>query len=266
MKKHNVKIFRSGNTIEIIEYGRPIINESLRDIRKGRSSSATNEDKLLNRFKVMKRARTNLRRLIEANSYQWRNSRGRPYKPVFITLTFAENVQDFDTANHEFKLFIMRLGNLVGGRESQNCLKYVVVPEFQKRGAIHYHLIIFNMPYIPAKKIADIWRNGFIKVNSIDNVDNIGAYVCKYMGKDLDDERLRGKKSYFSSRGLLKPYEIQLDTSTHEHKKMLEQLIQTAQANAVKTPYSVTYESDYFKSITYSQYTVNHDAVIKCGD
>lgn len=258
MLKHDVKIYRSGNTLEVIEFGRPIMKppEIMKDIRTGRSSSASDDDKLLNRYKVMKRARTDLRRLIQANSGQYIDNKGRPYKPVFLTLTFAENVQDFDTANHEFKLFIMRLGNVVGNRKERSCLKYVVVPEFQKRGAIHYHLLIFNLPFIKASKIAEIWRNGHIKINAIDEVDNVGAYVCKYMGKDLDDERLRGKKCYFSSRGLFKPEEIQLDTSTQKHKKTLESVYKTAQALALKEPYKVVYDSEYYDSITYTQYTL----------
>lgn len=259
MKKYDTKIIKSGSTLEIIKFGSAVVSDSDIHVRfspSGRSGDAAEEDKLVNRHTVMKRARSDLRRLIQANNKQWKDTKGMTYKPVFLTLTFADNIQDFETANHEFKLFMMRLGNKAYNRNNQNCLKYVVVPEFQKRGAIHYHLVLFNLPYLPSKSIAECWGNGFIKIKAIDQVDNVGAYVCKYMGKDLDDDRLRGKKCYFSSRGLFKPEETTYDTSQQWQKKLLETVIKTAQANTVKAPYEVSYPSEYYDTIVYTQYTL----------
>jgi len=258
MPKYNYRIIQAGSTIEIIEYGRPVLGkvELEKTYRSGRSKDASEVEKIINRYKVMRRARTDLRRLIQANSRQWKDIHGIVYLPIFLTLTFAKNIMDFETANHEFKLFIMRLGNRIGGRTERNCLQYVVVPEFQKRGAIHYHLIIFNLPYIRQRELSDIWRNGRVHIKAIDEVDNVGAYVCKYMGKDLDDERLRGKKCYFSSRGLFKPEIMEIDTDNPGQKKMLESVLQTAQALAKKEPYKVEYPSEYFESIKYTQYTI----------
>jgi hypothetical protein len=253
---YDFKIITTGNTIEVIQFGVPIKQgEEIKVSSAGRSKDASEKNKLVNRYTTMRRARTELRRLVQANNRQYRNVRGSPYEPIFLTLTFAENIQDFDTANHEFKLFIMRLGYMVSGKK-ENSIKYVAVPEFQKRGAIHYHLVIFNMPYIPAKKIADIWRNGFIKVNKIDHVDNVGAYICKYLGKDLDDERLRGKKSYFTSRGLIKPTETTYNSRAPGQKEKLEAVIETAQALSKKAPYTVKYPSDHYDVITYTQYNI----------
>lgn len=256
---YTVKVYKSGNTIEIVEYGKPVLftkAEMDKSPPKGRSLEASEGDKLVNRYQTMRRARTLLRRLVQANNGQWYDNKGSPYKSVFMTLTFAENIKDFETANHEFKLFIKRLGNAVFDRLHRNNLQYVVVPEFQKRGAIHYHLIIFNMPYIKASKIEALWRNGFIKLKAIDHVTNVGAYICKYMGKDLEDERLTGKKCYFTSRGLKKPIQCNLDTRNEEDRKKLESVIQTAQAHAKEKPYQVTYDSDYYELIMYTQYNI----------
>jgi len=90
--------------------------------------------------------------------------------------------------------------------QKQTSLKYAVVIEFQKRGAIHFHVLFFNLPFIDHDKLSKLWRNGFIKINKIENVKNIGSYVTKYMSKDFDDSRLCGQKSYFTSRGLKKPF------------------------------------------------------------
>ena len=74
---------------------------------------------------------------------------------------------------------------------------------------------MFNAPYIKNNKLQEIWGNGFVKINNIDNVDNVGAYVSEYLrqaekgqGHNLEDDRLQGRKSYFSSKGLFKPIEI----------------------------------------------------------
>lgn len=38
----------------------------------------------------------------------------------------------------------------------------------------HYHLLC-NLPFISAKTLQEIWGNGFIRINKIDDVDNVGA-------------------------------------------------------------------------------------------
>lgn len=66
---------------------------------------------------------------------------------------------------------------------------------------------------------------GFIKINAIDQVDNLGAYVVGgYMSKKLDDPRYDGQKRYFSSRGLHESLEVKsalpidLGEFTEDHK------------------------------------------------
>lgn len=205
-KYYHRKLIISGDVVELFEYDRPVIVDHLGLRPSGRSKSATEEQKLINRYKTMVKARGVLRRVINANAYQWYDERGSPYKPVFLTLTFAENMQDLRLANYEFKKFNKRLNYYLGGKKAK--LKYVAVPEFQDRGAVHYHVVYFNLPYIEANKIAAIWEKGFIKINAIDEVDNVGAYISKYMGKDISDKRLLGEKCYFKSRGLRMPTEI----------------------------------------------------------
>lgn len=256
MKIYNAKAIVSGDVIEVIEYGKEIIKDMETDrIRTGRSKKADETEQESNREKVLHRARQEIRRTVSANCGGWSDARGRPFRPKFLTLTFAENITDLSTANHEFKLFILRLGNKVGDRSRRNCLKYLVIPEFQKRGAVHYHVIFFNLPFIPWEKVRACWRHGDISINAIDKVDNVGAYVSKYLSKDLCDERLKGKKCYRKSKGLLEPYVVEFNTNTREGKKELESVVQTAQAVA-KRAYQVEYQSDYLDSIVYRQYTL----------
>jgi hypothetical protein len=57
---------------------------------------------------------------------------------------------------------MMRLNYHIG-----HALKYVSVVEFQKRGAVHYHAVFFNLPFIVNDELAAIWSHGFIKINAI---------------------------------------------------------------------------------------------------
>lgn len=94
--------------------------------------------------------------------------------------------------------------------KEKESLKYISIWERQERGAIHYHVIMFNLPFIKAKKIEEIWKNGFIKINLIKDEDkatgSVSTYLTKYFVKDIE-ERVREKKAYFSSRNLKKPKE-----------------------------------------------------------
>jgi len=190
----------------------------------------------------LQRARRDLRRLINSNV----DAYGDEFTAKFVTLTFKDNVQDIEQANYEFTKFIQRLNYYLFRTKKAN-LKYTTVIEFQKRGAIHYHTIIYNMPYVKANDIANVWENGFIKINKIDNVDNVGAYVCKYLTKDNDDDRLQGKKSYFSSKGLFKPIEI-------TDKKIVEQVASALPSKNIT--YFADFENEYLGNITYKQYNI----------
>lgn len=243
------KIVISGDIFEhyeyekIQEYGHKILNAS------GRSQEASEEDKIINRATVQQRARRTLRRLINANTGQWHDMKGRPYLPKFYTLTFAENITRPKDANHEWKKFIQRLDRFIGYKA-----EYVVVVEFQDRGAVHYHAVFFNLPYIKKKKVSELWGQGFIRVNAIDEVDNVGAYVSKYMGKDLKEDKLKGEKCYFSSRGLLQPKELK--------EKSQVECVRTALPDSSKT-YETVFENEYTGKVTYRQYNLKDVAHIR---
>lgn len=234
MTKHYFKkLIKSGHVYEVIQYEKPVIVGETRN-DSGRSLEASESDKRVTRKKTMSKAKTTLRRLINANIGMWE------HQPKFMTLTFAENVQDIKQANYEFKKFRQRLEYDLNLK-----LKYAVVMEFQKRGAIHYHALFFNLPYIDNQKLASIWSHGFVKINVIDNVDNVGAYVTKYMTKESgESDRLLGKKSYFTSRGLYKPEEV-VDA------KKIEQL--EAALSSHET-YKSSFANDYLGNIQYTQY------------
>ena len=137
MQFYNKKIVCSGDVYEVYEYEGTIVSGyTLTDHQKhsGRRGEAGECDKLQNRLRVQQKAKRELKRLINANAGRW------PEKVKFLTLTFAENVTSLPRANAEWKKFRRRMEYKLGGK-----MQYVVVPEFQDRGAVHYHMIC-NLP------------------------------------------------------------------------------------------------------------------------
>ncbi|MEI9966981.1 MAG: replication initiator [Candidatus Moraniibacteriota bacterium] len=145
------------------------------------------------------RTRNTARRLISANF---------DAGDAFLTLTFARNVEDLALANSLFKSFIRSLRITISARGyDPEKFKYFAVIEFQKRGAVHYHVLL-RVPYLDIEDYQALWPYGWFKINRIQHVRNVGLYVSKYMRKDISDPRLRGKRSYQCSRNLIRPVVI----------------------------------------------------------
>lgn len=172
----------------------------------------------------------------------------------FVTLTFNDHQQfsisDVKACNAYFKRFVMRM------KYRYKDFKYVAVIEFQDknaRGAVHYHMIC-NLPFIKKAELAQIWGGGFVKINRIDKVDNVGAYVVKYMCKDTEDTRLCGENAYLHSRGLSEPIEV-CSWRSGSDKETADQIMGLLKE---KSPsYAATYESEKAGHIEYYQYNAN---------
>ncbi len=215
MDNKYVKLVFSGSRIETYEHDRPLMprfqpEDGIKRVRA--KIEVTDEEsrqrKEEARNKAVYKARTDLTRLIYANAWHWFDSDGKPYLPVFITLTFRDDIRDLKQANHAFSNFIKRL-NFRIGESKASILKYVVVPEFQdlhRGGVVHYHALFFNLPFIWKSELEEVWDEGYAKIRKIDNLDKAVGYVCKYIAKKFDDHRLDGQKRFSPSRDLLRPF------------------------------------------------------------
>ena len=161
----------------------------------------------------------------------------------FITLTLSDNqekelhtdidINDISQANKLFNNWRTQIS-----RKYDN-FSYICVPEYQKRGAIHYHLITslkcgtdipkqetiktyntekkkyyeleyYNIPY---------WNYGFSTAYDIEKTDdnfNIALYIVKYLYKDIDD-RLYGHQKLMKSNDLIKPKKIFTNNDMYVH-------------------------------------------------
>lgn len=232
------KIIISGSIYEIYEYEKTITG-------KGGHKEAENLEQQEKNYQNQNiRRRNNVRRLVCAN---FKNEDCK-----FLTLTFRDNITDIKTCNLEFKNFIKRLKY---NYRLKN-LKYVAVIEFQKRGAIHYHVML-STPYIKQKDLQALWRNGFIYINKINNVDNLGAYLVKYMLKDTEDKRLQGQKAYLFSKNLIQPIEIsdiKYPDLFESYKMILENKLKQKKCTSV---YESTYDTECLGSCFYQQFNLD---------
>lgn len=164
------------------------------------SESSETQKKLTNQARSMTRTKSRLIDIVNYNFNYWQEQ-GTGNQTKFITLTFKENITSHAIANREFKKFIQRLRYTYGQDFS-----YVSVIEYQKRGAIHYHCIFFNLPYIHYTEFNKIWGQGFTDLQSLEKIGNVGFYITKcldYMLEDMDKKQ-EGQKFYLQSRNILK--------------------------------------------------------------
>lgn len=111
-----------------------------------------------------------------------------------LTLTFTENLQDVRKANKIFNRFMKYLSARHKG------IKWVVVYEYQKRGAVHYHMLIDK--YFDQEEIRRWWDKKYnlgkfvnlkrcYKKNG--SYSAIAKYLSKYMSKSSSDEKSRNQ-------------------------------------------------------------------------
>lgn len=140
----------------------------------------------------MPTTRTKKKKRVRTEEYQKRNGLQAQMKikrlaamnfkkgAKFITLTF-DNSNNFDitslpTCHSYYVKFLKRLKRSVG------VFHYICVPERQKRGAIHYHMIV-DLPYIQKEHLSHIWSHGFVDIRLIDDPVRRAAYLAKYLTK-----------------------------------------------------------------------------------
>jgi hypothetical protein len=211
------KIVIAGNIVEVFQYAHGVGYQLKADKKQRPHYARKPPDQQQISPSSLSRTRQRVVRTINANCHTWTDWQGVPIKPQFLTYTFKENITDLSEANPLFTNYIKRL-NYHEFNSKRSLVKYVSVPEFQKRGAVHYHVVFFNLRSINQRHefetgdFASLWEYGFIKVKKIAEVPNIGNYMTKYMTKDATDRRLVGRKKYFATRGLHQPIII-----THEH-------------------------------------------------
>jgi len=117
----------------------------------------------------------------------------------FLTLTYAETLQDNKKSSSNISLFFKRLSYFL-----RKNVAYIGVLEYQERGAIHYHFLV-DFAKIDFDKLRSIWGLGRFHFQSLDKSEPLAliGYLTKYITKS--DSVPYGYRRLFCSRGLDKP-------------------------------------------------------------
>jgi len=210
------KIVKSGDIIEIYQYERPLTPKKPRvsSIQGLRKTSV---------FATKKRRSDNLYRLRKGFIRICNANLSRDEAPAFATFTMYQIVP-LKRAVVCFSGFAQRLRRKIGRN-----FRYIAVPEFQERGAVHFHVLFWGLPHgyvdeITSKEAKDIteedlyeansrvlqniWGRGYVDCFRTDGSPKLAAYFAKYMQKHMQDVRLGGEKAYYCSRNIVRPMSV----------------------------------------------------------
>lgn len=191
VKSYYLRHIFYGPYIEVTDYNK------IQFIRKPERLSYTKNLSGTKKDFSLQRARAQVFRIVEANAYQ----HGK-FKPIFFTLTTKDQLKEYKESNKKLKAFARRFLYKYGYP-----LKYIIIPELHKTGAIHYHGVMFNAPYIPVRVFTrEIWKFGFTDLKLPKKINSVSRYLTKYLTKDFTMATPLHTKMYFCSRGLLRPY------------------------------------------------------------
>lgn len=180
-----VKVTEMGNVIEIQYMSRRNTKATIQmlkggdqyiDLGTGEVKDVIHHNTRADQYKSLYRTFRTVRGIINANVIDVKNVK-------WITLTYAENMQDTKRLYKDFEKFIKRLKYAM--KKLGYDFEYIVMMEPQGRGAWHAHLLLlFNTvaPFIPNNELERLWGQGFTKTKKLDDVDNVGAYLTAYLG------------------------------------------------------------------------------------
>lgn len=121
---------------------------------------------------------------------------------TFVTLTYAKNMQNHKRALRDIRAFLKRVDYEYPQHNIFACWK----KELQDRGAIHFHVMFWNLPFL-AKELVSLWwgeitgdytemkcsdgtthhEPPFTRIEYCKNRRKAWYYVSKYLGK-MDDK------------------------------------------------------------------------------
>jgi len=232
------KMVQYGKYVETYEYKSSLSRKKERCQSRRVDSNLQRSDLVLRERRVdnLRRVRKNFLRLVYANLVAGED-------PVFCTLTTSTKCSLYIGYSY-FTDFVRRLRSRYG-----SAFKYIVVPEFQKRGSVHFHLLIWGLPTyvifneIPysvrlkqTQKVKDRfmnwcvknkydpreargtrflqhqWQRGFFDCVPTDGSDKLASYMAKYLRKGMYDVRLSDQKAYRCSGNIVRPVSVSFDS------------------------------------------------------
>lgn len=184
---HNVLLFKESKLIPDYVY-RPRTHKQYRHVSKA----------------SIYRTRTAIKDIILCNDFD-----------IFATFTFDPKKHDRYNPVHCKSVMSLWLENQ--RRSHSPDLKYLIVPELHKDGAIHFHALLKNYngrlrdSGVKSSNLHPIYtlsgfRAGYSTACYISSVEALCSYISKYITKDL--VCLYDKKRYWCSNNLTRPVKV----------------------------------------------------------
>jgi len=262
----HIKIIESGDTLEIYRYER--------ELPKRRHTYKKRDPRPVRRYRS--RRLDNVGRLKKGFARLVRVNLARDSDVTLLTLTMARRVR-LSTAYGYFTGFAHCLRKKLG-----KDFQYIAVPEFQKKGRVHFHCIVWGLSDelilnegstgkgIKGKRrfaewldkkgygierlgntrfLQRIWGYGFCDLTPTDGSSKLASYLSKYMSKAVFDKRILSQKAYVSSRGIVRP----MQTSLHEVGGYAKELWGVDESNLT---YSRDFDSMWLGRCNYQVYNL----------
>ena len=223
-----------------------------------------------------------LRRSFKELRYYINNNFTGNGNELHITLTYAENMTDPSRLYNDFKIFMKALRRKY---KAVTSIDVINVVEPQERGAWHCHVLLrFNdlkNIFIANKDMRNLWKHGFVTVRSLNEVDNIGAYLSAYLtdieltpetintletGTEVMTKVVDGKEKKFIKGGRLNLYPpgmriyrcskgIEKPTKEFMRKESIKKIVGSAQPHYSQT-ITITEDEKVLNTIIYNQYNL----------
>lgn len=207
---YNQKAVEWNHKTEVSVYKHPILTEIERDGTKEMNKSKENTSrKKYAEMNERERGNSDRRRegYYRKKVYYLTDMAIHNNLDSFVTLTFREDVREYEEAKHCWELFLKRLKY-----ETKDNVKYIATYEKQEqRGVYHFHMLA-DIGFYPVERLMKIWAHGYVFIervnrNCLEEQRRQISYIFKYIVKDIMEEkegRNRRRKIY-CSRNLVKP-------------------------------------------------------------
>ena len=199
-------ITKGGETHE-----KAVVSSSESSVSCDSDSVDSSESSVDNAFRSLRRTKQSIYKVARANDWDF-----------FCTFTLK------DSYRYDYLESRKKLCKWFNNFKSRHCkdLQYIVVPEFHKDGAIHFHALIQSKLIVPLlskrwcnnkKYYLPLYNLGISEIEHVKDRYRVSNYICKYITKELTN--VNGKQRYFRSQGLKLPEELEYLT---ENQSLLD--------------------------------------------
>jgi len=261
-----LKLIHSGSLLEVFHY-----EKNLPIRRKKRSKNSYRKQYREDHPRSpdsARRARASFKRIVRVNLAGDRT-------PSLFTFTMHQELP-YRTSSRIFTDFAARLRRHCGKE-----FRYIAVPEFQKRGALHWHVLIWGLQYAKAcrgrwikkgrnwifihecktgrqcerrtRVLGRLWLRGFVDGVVTDGSPKLATYLTKYLSKAMHNKRTFGKKTYHTSRNILRP--MHAASGSESIQAILQEEVIPNKKELTKKEY----RSEWLGKVVYKQYETSYD-------